>query len=149
MASDEEGALIAPCGLYCGSCPLYVAAKDESVRQRVASRQGVSADKLVLCAGCRPLKGAIPAIRETTVCDTYACAVNDKKVEFCYECDDFPCLKLAPCTNRSQELPHNTKVYNLLQLKKLGVKAWLKKYPSLMAHYWQGKKPRPGSDIQL
>jgi hypothetical protein len=119
------------------------------VRQKVAKRQGVAADKLVLCAGCRPSKGMISAIGETTVCDTYSCATNEKRVEFCYQCGDFPCLKLAPCIDRSQELPHNTKVYNLLWLQKLGVKDWLERYPRLMQQYWQGKKPRPGSDIQL
>jgi hypothetical protein len=149
MANEEQRALIAPCGLYCGGCPMYLAAEDESLRRQIASMWGLPPDKLMPCAGCRPLKGVIKPIGETAVCDTYACATGEKKVEFCYQCDDFPCLKLAPCVNRSQELPHNTKVYNLLRLKKLGVKDWLEKYGSLMKHYWQGKKPRPGSDIQL
>ncbi len=146
---DEDRVLIAPCGLNCGGCPLYLAATNEVVRQQVATWQGVPADKLVLCAGCRSLKGVISAIGETTVCDTYSCVTSEKKVEFCYQCGDFPCLKLAPCTDRSQELPHNTKVYNLLRLKKLGVKDWLEGYPRMMQQYWQGKKPCPGSDIQL
>jgi len=149
MADDEERTLIAPCGLYCGGCPMYLAAKDEALRQQLAAMWNIPPDKLMPCAGCRPLEGLIRPIGETAVCDTYTCATSDKKVEFCYQCEDFPCLKLAPCVNRSQELPHNTKIYNLLRLKKLGVKDWLEKYASQMTRYWQGKKPRPGSDIQL
>jgi hypothetical protein len=149
MADDEQRTLIAPCGLYCGGCPMYLAAKDEALRQQLAAMWKIPPDKFMTCAGCRPLEGLIKPIGEMAVCDTYTCATGDKKVEFCYQCEDFPCLKLAPCVNRSQELPHNSKIYNLLRLKKLGVKDWLEKYASQMMRYWQGKKPRPGSDIQL
>jgi outer membrane PBP1 activator LpoA protein len=84
------------------------------------------------------------------VCDTYACAVNDKKVEFCYQCEDFPCLKLAPCADRAQETPHhNNKVYSLVRLQKLGIDAWLEKYPNMLRQYREGKKPKIGGDIQL
>ena len=149
MAGDEERALIAPCGIYCGNCPLYVARTDEALRKRIAEAQGIPVEEIVLCEGCRPLRGQVPVSGGEPVCDTYACAVNGKKVEFCYECEDFPCLKLAPCADRAQEIPHNTKIYNLLWLQKLGVDAWLEKYPSLMRQYLRGKKPRADGDIQL
>jgi hypothetical protein len=146
---DEVRVLIAPCGLNCGGCPLHLAASNEAVRLEVAKWMGVPADKVVPCDGCRPSKGVISALGETAVCDTYSCAVNEKEVEFCYQCGDFPCLKLAPCSDRAQELPHNTKVYNLLMLQKLGVNDWVERYPRFLQQYLQGKKPRPGSDIQL
>ena len=149
MASDEERALIAPCGIYCGSCPLYIARTDEALRTKIAERQGILVEKVLVCAGCRPSKGLVLVSGGDPICDTYACAVNDKKVEFCYECKDFPCLKLAPCADRAQEIPHNTKVYNLLWLQKLGIDAWLERYPNLWRQYLRGKKPNPGGDIQL
>ncbi len=149
MASDEERALIAPCGIYCGNCPLYEARTNETLRTKIAERQGIPVEKVFLCAGCRPSKGGVQASGGEPVCDTYACAVNDKKVEFCYECEDFPCLKLAPCADRAQEIPHNTKVYNLILLHKLGIDAWLEKYRSRLKQYRQGKKPKSGGDIQL
>jgi len=105
--------------------------------------------ELVLCAGCRPSRGLVPASGGEPICDTYDCAVNVKKVEFCYECDDFPCLKLAPCADRAQEIPHNAKVYHLILLQKLGIDAWLERYGSLLRQYLRGKKPRAGGDIQL
>lgn len=149
MASNEERALISPCGLYCGSCALYKARTDETLQKKIAERQGIPVEKVLLCAGCRPSKGLVSASGGDPVCDTYACSVNDKKVEFCYECEDFPCLRLAPCADRAKEIPHNTKVYNLILLQKLGIDVWLKRYESLLRQYHQGKKPQAGGVIQL
>ena len=149
MASDEERALISPCGLYCGSCPLYRVGSDETLRKKIAEGQGIPPEKVLVCAGCRPSRGLIPVLGLESVCETYSCAVNDRKVEFCYECEDFPCLKLAPCADRAQEIPHNTKVYNLIWLQKLGVDAWLERYSGLFRQYLRGKKPNAGGDIQL
>ena len=149
MASDEERTLISPCGLYCGICPLYLARTDEDLRKRIAEGQGIPLEKVFLCAGCRPMQGRIPVVGGASVCETYACAIDGKGVEFCYECDEFPCLKLAPCADRAQEIPHNTKVYNLVLLQKEGVDAWIERYPSLIRQYRRGKKPKPGGDIQL
>lgn len=108
----------------------------------------VPVEKLFLCPGCRALKGEIPMAGGQPICATYACAVNDRKVEFCYQCADFPCPKLAPCADRAAEIPHNTKIYHLVLLQKLGVDAWLEKYPAMMKQYQRGKKPKPGDSIQ-
>ena len=149
MASDEERLLISPCGLYCGGCALYQARTNESLRQKIAERQGIPVEAVSLCAGCRPTQGRGAVAEGEPVCATYACAVDDRGLEFCYECEEFPCLKLAPCADRAKELPHNTKIYNLLLLPKLGIDVWLEKYERLLRQYRQGKKPQPGGDIQL
>jgi hypothetical protein len=149
MASDEERALISPCGLYCGLCRRYQARTDETLRKQIAEQRGVPVEELYVCAGCRPLRGKVKISGGEPICETYACAVNDKKVEFCYQCEDFPCLKLAPCADRAQQTPHNNKVYDLVLLAKLGIDAWLKRYPTLLRQYRQGKKTKAGSDIQL
>ncbi len=148
MASEKERALIAPCGLYCAKCALYVARTDEALRRKIAERQGIPVGEVALCAGCRLSKGRVRASGGDPVCSTYACA-EARGVEFCYECEDFPCLKLAPCADRAQEIPHNTKVYNLILLRKLGIDAWLERYYSLLRQYQRGKKPESGGDIQL
>jgi len=126
-----------------------MARTDEVLRKRIAEGQGITIEEVYLCLGCRPAQGRIPGVGEGPVCDTYACAVDDKKVEFCYECDGFPCLKLAPCADRAQEIPHNTKVYQLVLLQKEGIDTWLQGYPGRIRNYRRGKKPRPGGDIQL
>ncbi|MFH1031903.1 MAG: DUF3795 domain-containing protein [Chloroflexota bacterium] len=59
MPNPEQLALIAPCGLYCGNCPLYLARTDESLRQKIAESQGIPAEQVRVCAGCRPMKGVL------------------------------------------------------------------------------------------
>ena len=149
MATGEERALISPCGLHCGHCPLYQARADEVLRKKIAERQGIPIEKVLVCNGCRPSQGKVPSLGGNSACDTFVCAVNERGIEFCYECDDFPCLKLAPCADRAQEIPHNTKVYHLVLLQKLGIDAWLDRYESLSKQYRRGKKPQAGGDIQL
>jgi len=81
MATDEERTLIAPCGLNCGACPLYMARTDETLRRRIAEAQGVPVERLFLCDGCRPAQGQIPGVGSGPVCDTYACAVRSGRQE--------------------------------------------------------------------
>ena len=147
MAGDEERTLISPCGLYCGSCTRYRARSDEALRKKMAEREGIAVEEVRLCVGCRQSGGM--ASRGDVACDTYACAVDAKEVEFCYECEDFPCLKLAPCADRAQGIPHNTKIYSLILLQKLGLDAWLEEYETRLRQYYRGKKPRGGTEIQM
>jgi hypothetical protein len=148
MSNTDMLKLTAPCGLYYGGCSLYRARSDKALAERMAQRMGVSADMVPICLGCRAQEGRIAVVAEP-VCSTYNCAVSEKGLEFCYQCDEFPCLKLAPCVDRAQEIPHSSKVYNLLLLQKLGTKKWLQYGDMLWKQYWQGKKPRPGADIEV
>jgi hypothetical protein len=147
MVTEQERKLITPCGLYCGRCPLYQARTDASLRKRIAEAQGIAEDKLVLCAGCRELEGKVP-ILDSPVCATYIC-VSNKRLEFCFECADFPCLKLAPCADRASEIPHNTKIYKLLRLQKDGAGSFIENYSLRTRQYLRGKKPNAGDDIRL
>ncbi len=146
MATEEERALIAPCGLYCGACALFKARKDKEFRIKLAQERGIPVEQLFLCAGCRPMKGRVKAAGGQPICDTYAC-VKKKGVEYCYQCDEFPCLKLAPCADKADK-PHNTKVYNLVLLQKLGIDEWLKKKERLLRQYRYGKKPTTGGELE-
>jgi len=146
MAAEEERALIAPCGLYCGTCALFKARKDREFRARLAEERGIPVEELFLCAGCRPMRGQVKAAGGQPVCDTYAC-IEGKGLDFCYQCHDFPCLKLAPCIDKHDK-PHNTKVYNLVLLQKLGIEEWLKRKERLLAQYRYGKKLTTGGDLE-
>jgi len=137
--------LISPCGLYCSACPVFLARTDASLRQRLAEARGVTPDKVFVCAGCKPMQGRVFSAPEA--CPTWVCATG-RKVEFCYECPDFPCLKLAPCADRAQELPHNTKVYNLVLLQKEGAEVFAGRYRDRIRQYLRGKKPHTGGEIQ-
>jgi len=83
------------------------------------------------------------------LCQTYDCCVNKRGLDFCYQCDDFPCLKLAPISERAEVRRHNTKIYNLLMLKKLGLDKYIQKSGELSTQWVRGKTPIPGGDVQV
>jgi len=111
--------MTAPCGLPCFVCYLYLANENENLRHIVSEILGITPDKAV-CRGCRIEDGR--CAHHEQPCRVYPCA-GEKKVSFCFECDDFPCDFLHPYADRS-ELWHNTKVFNLCLIKKLGLKTW-------------------------
>ncbi|MGA7677494.1 MAG: DUF3795 domain-containing protein [Dehalococcoidia bacterium] len=142
-----EAKLVAVCGLYCGACPVLRASGDKALAERIAQARDIPVER-VSCRGCRAEKGRIKLMGEP-VCPTYTCCVEQKGLQFCYECADFPCLKLAPCADKAQLLPHNTKVYNLVLLQKLGLEKWLQMAPQLWSQYFRGKKERGGDNLKV
>lgn len=137
--------MVAPCGLFCHVCPVYKAADNPSLRQAVAQRLGIR-EQQATCRGCRPEKG-LPPIMGEPICPTYDCAINHKGVEFCHQCPEFPCLKLAPCADKALELPHNTKIYNLVLLQRRGLEEGLEHAEERWRKYYLGKKPRGGDEL--
>ena len=147
MSITKENVLVAPCGLYCGHCLFYLAEKDSAIMEMLVS-QGHKREKIP-CQGCRPQEGKVACVagtRETLydypaigeACETYACTV-EHDVEFCYECQEFPCVKLQPCADMAELLPHNMKVFNLCIIKHQGLTEFLKKYSEIMPKYYFGK----------
>lgn len=142
-----EEKLIAPCGLYCGFCYIYKASNDEALAKEIAKKRGIKLED-VKCLGCVEERGACKMLFNNAVCPTYECAVNQKSLRFCYECKDFPCLKLAPVADRAQEIPHNMKIYNLISIQRMSLKKWLEEAERRWNQYFQGKKPRGGDELQ-
>ncbi len=56
-------------------------------------------------------------------CETKKC-VAAHGVEFCFECNEFPCTKLQPCLDGAETYPHNYKNFNLCRMKSIGVEKW-------------------------
>ena len=111
----------APCGIYCKRCP------------------GVKAYN---CKGCRIQKGQV---KNFPTCKTYQC-VQEKGFNFCYECEDFPCENLQPILNFEIFVPHNSKIYNLLMIQKLGLAKWNEICEEKSDLYYQGRKVKYGGD---
>ncbi len=65
------------------------------------------------------------------------------KHDFCFECKDFPCMKLAPYLNSSRQ--HNLRLYNLVLMKKIGVNNWMKKVPEIYAYYFKDPEKKQDS----
>jgi len=133
MTNQSE--LAAPCGLHCGMCPLYKALSDEKLRDTLAQRMNVPPERAT-CHGCRAVDGHCPVIGEQ--CATYVCA-QEKGMNFCCDCLEFPCSKLLPCTDRAQSLPHNLKVYSLTLRKLKGEETWNQMIGKIYSLYYGGQ----------
>jgi hypothetical protein len=57
-------------------------------------------------------------------CRVYKC-IENTDMETCAECNVFPCEYLHPYRDQAEKW-HNTKVYNLCRIKKLGLEKWAK-----------------------
>jgi hypothetical protein len=134
MASKKRLNLVAPCGIDCGICELYTCGHDHELFNKLIEMD-MPKEKLP-CDGCRSVEGACPVIGE--ICETYKCAL-EKKVEFCYDCNEFPCERLQPAADRAVILPHNMKIFNLCTIKHMGLDAFVKKSPEIKKRYYTGK----------
>lgn len=125
--------LTAICGIDCFNCELYKENITDEMRKRIAPFLKKDPDGFQ-CEGCRASGCAmIP-----TECATKKCA-ESKGVEFCSDCDLFPCVKLQPCCDRADKLPHNYKVYNLCRIKAVGIDEWAKEAKTIRDTYYKGK----------
>jgi len=130
--------MTAPCGLDCFNCPLYLANENEKLRTAISNNLGIPVEQAV-CKGCRNEDGTITAISMTEPCNVFRCT-RDKGLRFCYECADFPCDYLHPYADMALQRPHNTKVFNLCLIKKMGLESWAEtKAKSVKETYFKGK----------
>ena len=134
MLTKERLDLVAPCGIDCGICELYVC-KDNAQLQNILVEKGILREKLP-CPGCLAIKGVCPVIG--SACATYRCA-SAQNVEYCFACKDFPCSKLHPAAHRAEILPHNLKVFNLCTIKRIGLEAFIEKSIEIKKRYYMGK----------
>jgi hypothetical protein len=126
--------MVAPCGIDCGICELYLCKDDEQLYDYLVQK-GIPKEKLP-CLGCRAIEGNCPVI--PTVCDTWNC-VKENELEFCSACTDFPCNRLQPAADRANVLPHNLKVFNLCLINQIGLKAFTERSAKIKQRYYQGK----------
>jgi hypothetical protein len=118
--------LAAPCGIYCGACRQYLVLKKNQLEQRGFKRG---------CEGCRIRNKNCTFIRRD-------CPILKKnKVEYCYECEKFPCQNLRKMDDLYQNRYSVNMIGNLEQIKKKGVEAWLREQKVLYTC------PRCGGEI--
>jgi hypothetical protein len=130
--------MTAPCGRDCFNCPLYLAKDNDRYRRIIAKRMEIPFEKAI-CKGCRDENGIISFLDMKEPCKILKCT-NSRKINFCCDCPDFPYDTLHPLKDRATELPHNTKVFNLCLIRKMGLEAWAKnKAKSVFEKYYNGK----------
>ena len=127
--------LTAPCGLPCFACYMYLANQDEAMRHLVSRELGLPLERAV-CPGCRHIRGR-PAHLPMS-CRVYPCAA-EKGVHVCSDCPDFPCDLLHPYFDKAK-MWHNTKVFNLCLIRKMGLNVWAQeKAKTVLETYSYGK----------
>lgn len=93
--------LIAPCGINCGLCHAYVREKNH-------------------CPGCRgddSLK-----MKSCLACKIKNCEkMTTGQYQFCYECDEFPCVRIKNLDKRYRNKYGTSVVENLNTIQKFGV----------------------------
>lgn len=105
------------CGLFCGACDVLLANKANQLEE-MAKLENMSVADL-RCHGCKSVVNAVYCID----CDMRLCAIK-KKIEYCFQCDDFPCARLQDFNN--DRCPHHSVVLNNLNImKNKGVEQWI------------------------
>jgi len=102
----ENKHLSAPCGLYCGICPKY---EDKT------------------CEGCH----SDFHFCDHKGCNIYKCCVNEKKFNWCFECEEFPCVEIKNFTKWRSWISHKDCIKNLNRMKEIDIKEWLKEQNDL------------------
>jgi len=127
--------LTAPCGLPCFACYRYLANEDEEMRRLVSRELNIPTEQAA-CAGCRNLQGQPSHL--PMPCRVYPCAL-EHWVKFCCDCEDFPCDYLHPYCDHAK-LWHNTKVFHLGLIRKLGVETWAREKAARVLQDYSTKK---------
>ena len=108
--------LAAPCGIYCGACRQYLLWKKDLLEER-GYKMG--------CKGCRIRNKNCAFIRRD--CPT----LKKKELDYCYECEQFPCQKLQKIDSQYQERYSVNLVENLKRIEEIGVEQWLQEQKRL------------------
>jgi len=94
---------IAVCGLECGACDIRRVPFDAEAAQRVvawfrqmgwlAQDEGVPEilERSMYCKGCHGDR----SVHWSADCAILACCVDERGLEFCSECETFPCARLT------------------------------------------------------
>ena len=92
----QENKMIAVCGLDCNECDIFQAPNNPEIARQIVDwfkkeRDAEVKIEDIRCLGCRGdrIKHWSPD------CWILKCCIDKKGLEFCYQCEDFPCEKLV------------------------------------------------------
>ena len=132
----DKRALTAPCGLDCFNCELYIENLTDKLAGLINEKLGIVKQDIP-CRGCRQQDGNYWHLG-LEGCVTLDC-VKEKAVDFCFNCYEFPCAKLAPTADGAARYPHNMKMYNLCRIKQVGLEMWIEEAGLIRKKYFTGK----------
>jgi len=104
--------LIAPCGMNCAICSAYLAFKHDVKSEEI---------KMSYCIGCRPRKKNCAFLKKR------CSLLLNNKVQYCYECKTFPCMRLKRIDKRYRTFFKMSMIENLEFIKKSGIEKFLER----------------------
>ncbi len=83
--------LMAPCGLYCGACGVYIATRDknEKFKTIMANLYGTNPEETE-CLGCMQPDSSKKLYEPCKLCSLRDC-IKSKGYYSCHQCDEWPC----------------------------------------------------------
>jgi len=120
--------LVGICGIYCGTCPSYLAPRENDVAEleRRSKELGYTIEEL-RCDGCHSDK-VMPSCVECR--PGFRKCASEHGVTRCFECADFPCQRLEDFKHVHivDGISHHEHLIEELQyIKDNGTDAWLEK----------------------
>jgi hypothetical protein len=83
--------LLAPCGLYCGVCGVYISNRDNDIKfRKVLARLYGSKPEDTKCLGCMQKEPIECIYGYCKKCEIRSC-IQAKNFYSCHQCSDFPC----------------------------------------------------------
>jgi len=109
MSEKFEKELIAPCGMNCGICLGFFGYAVNGRKRKVA------------CIGCRAKDKACTFVKKDCK------KLLNKEIEYCFDCNVFPCEKLKKLDNRYRTKYEMSMIENLEYIQKNGIDEFVKK----------------------
>ncbi|HEY9060062.1 MAG TPA: DUF3795 domain-containing protein [Pseudobacteroides sp.] len=126
--------IVAPCGIDCFNCEMYEKNVTQEFQERLSLATGIPKDKIV-CKGCKDGNICLFLSIRNQKCSTLEC-VKSKGVDYCFQCNEFPCEYLMPIADGASKYPHNFKLYNLCTIKRIGLEAFCEKAGDIRKTYF-------------
>ncbi|MFC1886036.1 DUF3795 domain-containing protein [Thermodesulfobacteriota bacterium] len=120
--------LVGVCGLFCGTCPSYLAHRKNDVEmlEKMSRERGYSIEEL-RCDGCLSDKVA-PHCADCR--HGFRKCAAEKQVTWCFECTDFPCQRLRDFTDVHvvNGISHHEHIIEEDEyMRKHGIEPWVEK----------------------
>ena len=106
-----DRAMVAPCGMNCSICARYLALKNNTKDKSV---------NIPYCVGCRKKDKKCTFQKKCPL-------LSKNKINYCFECTDFPCENLYKLDTRYRTYYKMSMVDNLKFIKDNGLKKFFEK----------------------
>ncbi len=115
--------MISPCGMHCTTCKRFLAQDDMDMQIEISVSRNIPVED-VPCEGCIVMNTCNDTDEsETKYCRIFQCS-QEREVQFCHECERFPCSLLNSEHGFFPEEISYFRIINLCILKEIGPERW-------------------------